>query len=377
MYLADSFDELTGQPLADLPISELTERLTHLDTALHRLHAEQLRLTASLTARASELDEPSPASLLRRTCRLSGRQAHQQLSLARALQDLPATHTALAAGQISIDHARIIAAATRGLPDPVVDTGEPTLIDAARTLDIHDTRRLAAHWRHTADPSAAERDHDRRHDARKLYASTTLNGMVALTGLLDPLAGATVLTALHALCAPHGPTDPRSPAQRRADALTELARRAMDNGVPDSGGVRPHLQVTIDLPALLGHPHTPGGELTWTGPVPTRIARLLGCDATITRIVLGPDSQPLDVGRATRLISPALRKALTLRDRTCTWPGCDTPAAWTDAHHIHHWADGGPTTLANLRLLCHRHHHAIHQHDPNHHTRSSHQRAGP
>ena len=89
-------------------------------------------------------------------------------------------------------------------------------------------------------------------------------------------------------------------------------------------------------------------------------ARRIGCDATITRVVLDPHSQPLDVGRRTRLIPPALRTALAVRDRGCTFPGCDRPPPWTDAHHVRHWTNGGDTALHNLILLCRQHHRTIH-----------------
>ena len=87
---------------------------------------------------------------------------------------------------------------------------------------------------------------------------------------------------------------------------------------------------------------------------------MLACDGGIVPIVLGGNSEPLDVGRETRLISAALRRALTARDQGCAWPGCDTPPARCDAHHLQHWGKGGKTALTNLCLLCSRHHFAIH-----------------
>ena len=92
-------------------------------------------------------------------------------------------------------------------------------------------------------------------------------------------------------------------------------------------------------------------------------ARRLCCDATVSRVLLDPDRVPVEIGRATRVIPPALRRTLDLRDQHCTYPGCDVPARWCDAHHIIHWADGGKTCLSNLRLLCSRHHSAAHQKD--------------
>ena len=93
---------------------------------------------------------------------------------------------------------------------------------------------------------------------------------------------------------------------------------------------------------------------------PATVARL-SCDASITRIVLSPDSEPLDVGRRTPVVSTSMRRALIVRDRHCRFPGCDRPSAWCDAHHIHYWEHMGVTDLENLVLLCSRHHHLVHE----------------
>ena len=87
------------------------------------------------------------------------------------------------------------------------------------------------------------------------------------------------------------------------------------------------------------------------------------CDATVARIITDPDGYPLDVGHDTRLINPGLRAALIARDGGCVVPGCTTPATWSDAHHVIHWAAGGETSLSNLALCCRRHHRAIHTGD--------------
>jgi len=89
--------------------------------------------------------------------------------------------------------------------------------------------------------------------------------------------------------------------------------------------------------------------------------RRLACDASISRIITDGKSQILDVGRRTRTISPALRRALVVRDAGCVHPGCDRPPSWTEGHHLEHWVDGGTTDLANLILLCRRHHRAQHE----------------
>jgi hypothetical protein len=87
----------------------------------------------------------------------------------------------------------------------------------------------------------------------------------------------------------------------------------------------------------------------------------LACDCNVTRILLGADSQVIDVGRSKRVISPAQRRALNVRDKGCRWPGCDRPASYTSGHHLVHWPQGGPTDLDNLTLLCRRHHWLVHE----------------
>jgi hypothetical protein len=152
-----------------------------------------------------------------------------------------------------------------------VAQAEPVLLEAARRLDPPRLRRLVAHLRGVADPDGAEAQARRRHEQRGLSVSPTFEGMVAVDGLLEPEAGETLLAALEPLARPTSAEDGRSGPQRRADALTELARRAMEGGrLPQAGGVRPQLTVTVELASLLGQPGPPGGEGGWTGSLPPR-----------------------------------------------------------------------------------------------------------
>ena len=148
----------------------------------------------------------------------------------------------------------------------------------------------------------------------------------------------------------------RTPAQRRAAALAEVARRAVG---AEPG--RPTIAVTIGLDDLAGTDRFGPRRRDRSTPSHAETARRLACDANVVRVVTNGASEPLDVGRASRTVSPAQRRALTIRDRGCVFPGCDRPPGWCDGHHIVHWADGGPTDLANLALLCHHHHKAIHE----------------
>ncbi|MDO0973302.1 HNH endonuclease signature motif containing protein [Mycolicibacterium frederiksbergense] len=131
---------------------------------------------------------------------------------------------------------------------------------------------------------------------------------------------------------------------------------------PMSGGVLPH--VTLIRPAApVGSAAGAEGavdSLGFTGPVSTTTADLIACDSTLTTVLVDHSGIPLDLGRAERLFTPALRKALGIRDRGCAFPGCGRPVSWCDAHHIHPWSSGGHTSIDNGVLLCRLHHTAIH-----------------
>jgi hypothetical protein len=117
--------------------------------------------------------------------------------------------------------------------------------------------------------------------------------------------------------------------------------------------------VTLDLDALEGRAGR--SELVDAGPVTPDIARRIACDAKVSRVITDGGSQPLEVGRSTKVVPPPIRRAVTVRDRGCRFPGCGRPPDWCDAHHVMHWADGGETGLANLVLLCRPHHRLVHR----------------
>jgi len=255
--------------------------------------------------------------------------------------------------------------ATSAVDETLFRRDERTLVDAARTLSVDHLKRALAYWRQAADLRAAQADAEHLHRRRRLSVSVTLGGMVRLDGDLDPESGETVITALRSLTDPTNldPTDGRTPPQRRADALVEICRGHLDHqDTPVSGGEKPHVTLTVSIEALEGRAGKPC-ELTETGVITPQAARLLACDAAVTPMITDNLGAPIDVGRRTRSIPPAIRRALIARDQGCTSPGCSRPARWTDAHHIVHWADGGPTNLDNLTLLCRHHHHQAHQHE--------------
>jgi hypothetical protein len=237
---------------------------------------------------------------------------------------------------------------------------ETIMVAAAKDLDPARFRVVTVQLRHYMDPDSVLDDANDSNELRFLHLSQTLDGVFYLNGRLDPEGGATLQTAFNALSGPPAPDDKRSPRQRRADSLVELARQQLDHGnLPDVGGQRPHLAVTAELATLAMQPGSPAALLEWAQPIPAETARRLACDAAITPIVIESDQPRAD--RTVRLVSGSQRKALVVRDRGCRFPGCDRPPDWTDAHHIQHWADGGPTEMKNLLLLCRRHHRMVHE----------------
>ncbi|MFL6143518.1 MAG: DUF222 domain-containing protein, partial [Labedaea sp.] len=156
-----------------------------------------------------------------------------------------------------------------------------------------------------------------------------------------------------------GVPDPRSTEQRQGDAFAAVVHLAVTAGdAPVHGGIKPHLNVILDHTTLVKG--VGNATLDCGSTLNAHTIRKLACDADLIPIVLNTDGAPLDMGREHRLVTTPQRTALTARDRGCAFPGCHLPARWTDAHHIHHWADGGPTEVANLVLLCRRHHRTLH-----------------
>jgi 5-methylcytosine-specific restriction endonuclease McrA len=182
-------------------------------------------------------------------------------------------------------------------------------------------------------------------------------------GDLDPESGQIVLTAIGSVVDAEvrsEPRDTRRAAQRRADALREICRAYLDRSDrPVVAGERPHVLVRVDWTTLAGATGT--ARVGDTGSITAEDARRVACDASVSRIVIRGRSEPLDVGRRSPVVSPTLRRAVVARDGDCRFPGCDRPDRWSDAHHVVHWADGGPTSLSNLILLCRRHHRLVHE----------------
>jgi len=285
------------------------------------------------------------------------------------LETLPEVAAAFAAGETSRHHVAVIErAATPQRRDAIAEFDE-LLAGAARRHRPQDLRTLVSRVADAVDGDDGLANDDARHERRRLHVSRTMDEMGVLDGVLDPEGTEIVLTALDALMEQErGAHDTRTTTQRRADALVSLCKVGLAHADVGPGRRTPaHLSGVLDCEAL---ERRAGPSLAADvraeaahGRLSVATLRRIACDARISRVITDGRSLPLDVGRATRVVTPALWRALVVRDGGCTHPGCDRPPGWCEAHHIKHWADGGTTTLDNLKLVCSRHHHDEHRLD--------------
>jgi Domain of unknown function (DUF222) len=216
------------------------------------------------------------------------------------------------------------------------------------------SRRVATDDEPTAAPPARG----------ELWLRERRDGRLGLEGWLNPEHGSLVRVLIEQLatCHPqrHGVPDTRTVPQRHANALIELCQRARaSEEFPTTAGEPPHVTVTIDWEALrtgLG-----AATLDYGQRISAAAARRIACDCKLIPVMLGGDSEPLDVGRVMRTVPVGIRRALMARDGGCSFPGCDRPPGLCEAHHARHWIDGGETSVQNCCLLCPAHHHQVHQ----------------
>jgi uncharacterized protein DUF222/HNH endonuclease len=362
--LRTCLDELRSEPLRPLTDEQLEERLTDLARTRRVVEAESARTVGEIERRGSfGVDgHLSVTSFVESRLGVGWSEAAREVRMARALEHMPAAREALGLGEVSSSAIGALAAAREANPEAFSEA-EEDLVEVARTMPARGLRLAVERWKVRVEPRAAEREDAERYERRCVHVSTARDGMVRLDGNLDPETGATLGTALDAVTgawARGGGDDPRSAAQRRADALGEVCRGWLSHADrPIVGGERPHITVVADLDTLEGG--SPGRSETSVGTaVPAETVRRLACDAQVSRVITSGRSEPLDVGRTVRVVPPSLRRALSVRDRGCAFPTCDRPVSWCDAHHVRHWADGGQTQLSNLVLLCRRHHRMTH-----------------
>jgi hypothetical protein len=344
--------------------NEIAELSAHLDAA-----------TAHLLELIREFDAGEGWNTGFRTCAhwLSWRvgldlgAARERVRVARALGSLPRLADALAHGELSY-------AKVRALTRVAKQETEERLLAVGKAGTACHVERIVRGWRRV-DAAAEARETTQRHKSRALHVYQDEDGMVVVRGQLTPDAGAVLMQALAAARetlyqrargtnATDVPQDVSagtpSLAQQQADALALLAETALHHDL-DPGAAGERYQVVVHVDAeVLADPEAPGQSVLEGGThVSAETSRRLACDASRVVMRHDPDGRIVEVGARTRTIPPALRRALHHRDRGCRFPGCGV--SFGQGHHIRHWAQGGPTTLSNLAMLCRRHHRAVHE----------------
>ncbi len=343
---------------------EIAELSAHLEAATARL----LDLIREFDARGGwNTGFRSCAAWLSWRVGLDLGAARERVRVARALGTLPALARALARGELSY-------AKVRALTRVATPETEARLLAVGRAGTAAHVEHIVRGWRRV-DRNAEAREARRQHACRSLQVYQDEDGTVVVRGRLAPEVGALLLRALDAArealyqrtraagpvpLAAEPAAEPPTRAQQQADALALLAETALHHELdPGAPGERYQVVVHVDA-AVLADPEQPGQSVLEEGShVPAETCRRLACDASRVVMQHDADGQLVEIGARTRTIPPALRRALLHRDRSCRFPGCHVRVG--QGHHVRHWAQGGPTTLANLALLCRRHHRAVHE----------------
>ncbi len=382
--------DATGLPLFGLGDAELRDLCRDVTSVASTLAAIEGILLAQAETRdvAAEVGATSTANWLAHEKKLTRKDAHRRVKLARDLETFAATTAALAAGEVMVEQARVICEAVarldeipedlvagRDLDLPALKTrAEQHLLAEAAHHDANELRILGRHLLDVVAPEVAE-EHERRlleQEEERARAKTrftmTEDGQGCVHGrfTLPALQASMLKKALLALAAPKrqaavegsAPVPGRPSAERMGQAFAEYVERYPADRIPDAGGVPASLVITMDLEKLLQG--LGAGVLDDGGRISATEARRLACEAGIIPAVLGGKSQPLDVGRKKRFHTIAQRIAMAIRDGGCTAEGCDYPPGLCHAHHDIAWGRGGDTNVQDGRLLCPRHHSLAH-----------------
>jgi hypothetical protein len=300
-------------------------------------------------------------------CGISLGAAREKVRVAHALVFLPKISETFRLGEVSYSKVR---AMTR----VATELNEGYLLQIARHGTASHVERLVRQYRKVKRIEALELENE-RHAIRQLDWYFDDDDSLVLKGRFTAEQGLLVKKVLESIMdegfleqqdVPAGtPVDelkPRSEpiAQRRADALVRMAEGYVSKAGTANNGDRYLIHVHADIETLKADGVGAESELDDCCNVPAETSRRLSCDAGVVHWLENKEGETLSIGRKTRTIPPAIRRALKRRDHGCRFPGC-TCNRFVDAHHIIHWADGGETSLNNLVLLCRRHHRLVHE----------------
>jgi hypothetical protein len=346
--LTEAIDTLVVAPHADA-VTDLAQA--------HSTLTAKLALALAELDRRGEHDHEGYASMTA-WCRdklgWTNQHANRLLRLGRRLLELPVTRDAWLTRALSDGQVEIITACVTDRRAPLWVQHEAEVVPLLGALDVLQTNRAMQDWAAKADAILQEEEPAPEPPAEAMLVQT-LDGRGYLKGSFDAEGTEVIATGLR--LADSGDLD-EPVGKRQGQALLDVFRFYLDHQQVKLGKRhRPHLNVVVDHHALRGE--QPGRTLGGV-PIPGPSIRKIACDANIHRVITDGAGAILDYGRATRTIPPAVYTSLVLRDWGCRFPGCDRPAQWCEGHHVRHWEDGGPTNLANLVLLCSKHHHVIH-----------------
>jgi hypothetical protein len=370
---AIAVDQCVEAPVYGMTDTDLVASLDAVYELECRIAAVKAHLVREVTGRGLPLQHgvrSMPAWLMGRY-RIGLHTAKRAFALSGVLDASPVLDHAVAAGEVNPEQAVVIGKAVNALPEEVradlAADAEATLVEQAASLDPYYLGKVGDHLLSIVAPQLAEaleakaleKLEAQAHAARSLTLSRHGDGQYRISGNLD-VEGAAF--ALRPLSKPAG-QDTRTAAQRRADAaLVEVCKLALRvDQVPATAGDTTTVVVTTDVDTLRTAYRT--ATLDTGDTISATTLRRWCCNACFLPAVLNTAGAVLDVGRASRLVTLTIRRALALRDRGCSFPGCELPNAYCDAHHITEWHDGGPTCLDNLALLCGFHHRLIHTSD--------------
>ncbi len=340
-------------------IDQITELAGHINAAQTRW----LSLIAEFDRREAwaEWGVKSCAHWLNWECGLDLGAAREKLRVAHALEQLPRIAAAMAGGQLSYSKVRAMSR--------VADTAtEEYFLNVALHGTANQVEKLVRAFRRAKESQELSREAQQQ-ASRSLSWFHDEDGSLVIKARLPAEAGAVFLKALEAAQASLPPPDVSAetslePVQshtgRRADALALMAEGFLASGQRTlSGGDRQQIVVHVDA-LTLRHDHPGRSELDDGPGIAAETARRLACDASLVVLIENEQGEPLNIGRKTRTVPPALRRALRSRDQGCRFPGC-THTRFVDGHHVQHWAQGGETKLSNLVSLCRFHHRQVHE----------------
>jgi hypothetical protein len=351
-------------PISSVSTPDLIDQITELAGHLNAANARFLALIAELDRRRgwAEWGVKSCAHWLNWQCGIGLGAAREKVRVAHALGKLPRIAAAMVEGRVSYAKAREL---TR-----VADaSNESYLLNIALCGTASHVEETVRNYRRALDAEELTRDAIQQRDQR-LSFHTESDGSMVIRGRVPAEIGALFKRALEA-AEDSLPIPKNVPAgtfsgdlqrvrKRRVEALAVLAESFLATGPQElAGGDRQQIVVHVDA-GTLRHSHAGRCELEHGPAIAAETARRLSCDASLISIVEGERGEPLNVGRKTRIIPPAIRRALSCRDKGCRFPGCSFKR-YVDGHHVKHWAHGGETKLSNLMTLCRFHHRLVHE----------------